>query len=1162
MIVPDEIWKILTKKVDSSKISEVVTAVEAEEKQNGKKIQIFELLVAETLNFYDYSFDWKATQSTKDKGIDVYGISKKETVVPFSNHTFRELSLGQVKHTKNSYGYDKFRTDIHKLKDGWKNVFNYQEYSLRQFLLVLASNSQKNIETLKKKMSIDNIDLGLLEDAFIANIDIIDGNLLIKSWKLNFNYYRNILKFVLTDEEISILETFINSIDFDWLNLSVDIENNNTKIYYVGEIFDIVITVVNDLSYLNSSLYFKWEPAEKTALELIYPLNAINPEKQGFRLEQTPSLYSSRQIKEFKFQFRGLHAGIFSAGKLLLCYDNGQVLKRIDLGVYELKCGITSKYLNEPIDSISYKKLKTIVQGQTKEILKIKSFLILGCGGIGKTTLIKELICIASANDFSCFSISQKNDTIHEKTIIFELFYRLAFPNIVLEDCKDKIISEIITKLNLSDYKEWENNLINYFNDKEDYSKEAVAECLSSLLITASTYQKLFIWITDCHWVSHSSFFILSRAIEILYKQNESIVNDIVFVFEGRNNESLRIGDELYRPIHWDDFISSENNECIILPHWEHRKAKEFLLNLFPTSLNQMSEKFIEKVLYYSDGIPMHIVQMMNLLLERECIKICDDGKISILKSYSEDIFSEDIIKVIEERIDYYENKYSLFTDILTIVAVLNDSINPRLNDWLVQKLNLNSQNKDIIKKSGFISDVEKIRTGISFQHEHYRTVFKNRLVSNESLIVDCIEYYRQIEDLKDIDYLNLIYLKNLFQIRDFKEILSECISLLNTTSSSKIRLSILKYIVSLPEQVYCEKMPKYLINFEICELILRDGDWDLGLLYLNKTLEEKKLTDIRNIEYLLMAYQEKANILADRLLFEEAVDVSNDGILLAQQAIANPTFYDHLDRLNLLKNKLQARLAVCIWFYGDYSKAKTIQLNCINDAKERGDKYSEYHVSYELETLNLHWEHTETIENLKAILDLIDRREIISLDSERTLIETQMIIGQLITACSEGNNEWLNEIRNSLTNLLVGYKIRPHIYEEFLCHTMKAVLDYYQNDLNNALFELTEALRVSTLSNMLNLEWKGYVNLAQFLYSIGDSRCISYAESAKNIIMDSLSHNTNVSETYKKMITPVTEILERILQISIPIFHSTNSHSCVDMLCVKVKEITFFIMN
>ena len=60
------------------------------------------------------------------------------------------------------------------------------------------------------------------------------------------------------------------------------------------------------------------------------------------------------------------------------------------------------------------------------------------------------------------------------------------------------------------------------------------------------------------------------------------------------------------------------------------------------------------------------------------------------------------------------------------------------------------------------------------------------------------------------------------------------------------------------------------------------------------------------------------------------------------------------------------------------------------------------------------------------------------------------MIIGQLITACSEGNNEWLNEIKNSLTNLLVGYKTRPHIYEEFLCHTMKAVLDYYQNDLKN----------------------------------------------------------------------------------------------------------------
>ena len=1161
MIIPDEIWNILTKSVKASMLKSESIAIDSKTSKEDRTVQVFELLVAETLNYYDDNSVWKVTQSTNDKGIDIYGVSKREVSVPFSEHRFRELSLGQVKHTKNSYGYKKFKTDIHNLKDGWKNCFSYQDFSLRQFLLVLASSSEENVDNLKSKMVADKIDNGLLDDAYVANIDIIDGNLLIKSWKLNFVYYKNILKHILSDAEISAIEDFINDIDSDWLDLSVDIAVNDTKQYYVGEIFNFNITVINSLSYLNSNLYFRWIPRKESAMELIYPLSAVNPEKQGFPIEKSPSL-RSKQIKEFNFEFRGLRAGTFNAGELVLCYGDGHELKRIDLGKVKFKCGIAAKHLNEPKHSIPYKNLKSIVQGQSLQRINIYSFLFLGCGGIGKTTLIKEIMYLASANDFSCISISQSKDMIHEKTIIIELFYKLAFPDIVMEERKDIIIPELIMRLNLKENKEWENNLINYFSNQEDYSQEAVAECLSSLLLDASDYQKLFIWIADCHWGSHSSFFILSRTIEILDAKNEYIANDIVFIFEGRDHESLRVENRLLPPVYWDKFISSENNEIIRLPHWDHKMAKEFLLNLFPASLNQMNEKFIERVLDHSDGVPMHIMQMMNLLLEKEYIGIRDDGKIQVLKAYNDRLFSDNIIEIIEERIDYYESKYPTYTDVLTIVAVINDSINPALNDWLVQSLNINCHNKDIIQKSGFISDVERIRSGIVFKHEHYKTAFKHRIVRNQGLINDCIEYYEKISNLSDIDKLNLIFLKNLLNIRELKKIYDCCLSLLNDTVSNSIKLSVLKFILELPEQVYCNTTPKYYINFEICELILRDGDWNSGLPYLDKVLEERNLADIHNVEYLLMAYQEKANILADRLQFEEAVNMSNDGIALAEQAIVTKSFHGHIDRLNQLKEKLQARLAVCKWFYGDYSAAKTIQQDCVGAAKKRGDKYSENHVLYELETLNLHWEQRQPVINMGAIIKLIDSREITSLDSERTLIEVQMIIGQTITACRENNKELINSIKSDLINLLIGYKTKPHIYEEFLCHTMKAILSFYQENMEDTLFELTEALRVSTLSNMLNLEWKGYVNLAQFLHFINDAGCASYADSAKGIILDALSHNKGAIEIYKSMMMPVTEILERILQKDIQDMHP--AHSCVneEMLCVKTKGITFFIMN
>ena len=109
MIIPDEIWNILTKSVKASMLKSESIAIDSKTSKEDRTVQVFELLVAETLNYYDDNSVWKVTQSTNDKGIDIYGVSKREVSVPFSEHRFRELSLGQVKHTK-------IATDIKNLR--------------------------------------------------------------------------------------------------------------------------------------------------------------------------------------------------------------------------------------------------------------------------------------------------------------------------------------------------------------------------------------------------------------------------------------------------------------------------------------------------------------------------------------------------------------------------------------------------------------------------------------------------------------------------------------------------------------------------------------------------------------------------------------------------------------------------------------------------------------------------------------------------------------------------------------------------------------------------------------------------------------------------------------------------------------------------------------
>lgn len=1161
-----DIWKILTRNVPVQKLGKTITTVLVDDNpdkstQKPPKVQIFELLVAETLNLYDNNILWEITRASKDGGVDLYGTSKKIIKTPFSNGFIKEISLGQVKHTKDSgYGIVQVKSDLYKLKSAWLCRRDVNNCTLRQFLFILATSNDKYINKLNNDIEQYPLNRDIVEFKDYANVTLLNGNTLMKSWKLNFSYFKDILKNAITNSELEDLEAFINNQREDWLDININVSSMNEATFLVGETFCIKFSVSNNFPFLDSRLYLKWRPHTDNTIQIMYPLNAADTRSKGVHIKKsTEVLYD--QEKEFSFVFRGTQVGRHSLGNIDLCYENNKVMASVALQEVHFLNGFLPNKLIEPTHIKEYDALSNFIKNNNAIDNNFKCFAIIGCGGLGKSTIINELVYTASGNGFSCIAVQHPKDKIHEREVITRLFDKLIFPDSSSIFRPERAVNALKDILRMNFEQVWSKYLLEYFSGKKQVSQKMIAECLATLIITISSDNRLLIWLSDLHWGEQEFFGIIDETLGILDRHQNLLENRVVIIFEGRDGETLRKNDLSYSPDNWLNFLENGFLNIINLPFWNKQMCEEFVKSQFSSTLNDNIKDFINKIIQSSNSVPMHIVQNINLMLENKILGFDCNHQLIILKSFNNELFSSDIITTIMNRIDYYEKKFKIYVELLVIAAKWNDNINPQMNDWIIDKLNLTESNKILIKQSGFLEDFHNSVNIIKFRHEHYLNAFNEYHIKNDSLIDECISFYSALPDLNDDDKLNIIELKRLYSIKDYDSIYNDAFNLLQETQADDIRLAAYKIIDQIQDNVPVVKIPKYEVYFEICELILRNGNWDDGLTYLNKVFDIKE-DCIENILCYLRSYQEYANIQADRLLFDDSIEKAELGIELADRCLNDKKYELHYNIISLLKEKLQARLAVCYWFSGDFNLAYKTQEACLQSATRRGDLYSSAHIAYEMSTLEFHWDYEKPATQMQEILLSFDDKPIPYLEHEKTLIETQLLIGEVLYAIK--NNNDVTPIISKTTELIDFYRLQPHIYEEYLCRTIRALCYFHMQNYDECLNDLVVALNKSTFSNMPNLEWKAYVNMAQFLHFKKDKNCIHYALKAVDLFSTAIELNKKTALTFKRMVASATDILENILHKELPriSFKDKRLDTTQSMLAANVNGITFFIMN
>lgn len=1145
-----DIWEdVLKKHVKSNLLKKASTVPQ---KDVPYDIQVFELLVAESLNRQDRHTNWKVTQASHDHGVDLVGTDIVPCRTPFSTAQYTLLSIGQVKRSKRSYKYEDLRTDIRKARGYWLNSDLFNGNSPKQFLFILSTEGKNGVSVLKKHLEQDlayNTDIQLKNDQ-LAHVQLIDAAYIIKSWKFDLHHYEEVLEDALSPEQLACFHKYVSDLDCSWLSVSVQAPKSGG----IGESVTFSLLIEPPVDDLSLVMFARWRSANSEGIQLLHPLKMLDPRSLG-------SLVRVRGQAEIQVTLRSMHPGLCDFGTIELYSQEQTLIASASLGPLNIYDGFCPVYFGLPNHAI-LEDLKRYVFDTTPSFTPIA---ISGCGGIGKSSLISEIMVTAAQKGYLCCDLMQPKDLLHARSMLYRLFAELIRPNIPQSTFLPDIPSQLQAYMGASYRLEWESDIKLFFcSSDQEVNPTSLAQCLVTLLLNVAQEGPVFLWMSNMHWASKETTDILRIAIDELGANQEMLEGRILWIFEGRCGEALSYDQQAYYPVDWERFLTNSLLRVHTLSIWNRDDSQDFLEQLFvePRNSRSLYDNYFKKLLDCTCGIPMQMLEMIRIHLEQNilCVDPACDYRLRIQNRPPDGMgWPDSLSNTIDRRIFFYRQKCSDLVDFYVILASLDDAVPDLLMDRLIKWLRTEHAGIDeVMFQSGFL-----VQNGnsYSFCHEYYQAAFKMQKLESKALLSVCLSYYRQLP-LKNIrDQYSEVKLKLLACNADLTQLRRDIIALLTGSIPKAIEQSLYRLLLQLPPLPEGHDISRCTALFMLCESYIQEGSWKASQDCLEQLLaapadnDEEVLTHIK-------AHQELSNILADRLLFERAIQVAEDGLELVEMHLelhSSEPVCQHYNELCVQREILLARLAVCHWFAGNLAQGLTFQRQCYDLAVSRGDEYSAGHVLYEIGTLVLHFDP----ETGNAIIENVLRKctEIPILNkSEKTLIETQLLMGKLCQAAKNKNYAAIKRIKLGCLRLLEADRITPHSYERFLCLTIRGICAFLMDhDIKKAQNSFFESLRCATESDMKNLEWKALFHIAQMCALDQDADSTVYAKAAKEQVENAIETNASLSGQLQKMFHPVLMQLDRMIACEDLCAQSADTET---MISVCSNGCLFVIMN
>jgi len=890
-----DIWKnLLLRPISEENI--ICDIIEKRNSEKKKQYQLFEILICETLSKLYPDFHWYITPMAKDKGVDFWAI-KNDRSLPYQTKNKPIVIYGQVKRVKNYFNKQKVIEATNKIIQAHNDSY-LQERNVYKIIHLVSSD---------KKLSIEfEITTGMV-NTFQYIVEVINAEEIFAIWALNKKYFLSLMPLGINEEDIQHLFAFLDKKNKIWTDV-IECHIESPDIIYLGDLSSYRLTIVN---HLNMPI-----PLEihihliDTTISLVAPQNILKNSIHGLSI----TLYNKYTVNiliKINEVIKNIPAfiSIHSA--------DGDEILHIDFPLTNISSNFKTLINMKPI----IEEYKTLCSAIIDDSDKLKFFSVVGEGGIGKSTLISEIIIWAINHNYSIFTIEHPCQEVSENNIIIELFEKLLDSteyNILLYENLNDLL-----KVKLSNHYNpiWNNTMNTFFKEKKIINVAQFFECIITLLIQLTDTCSVLLNFSNLHWSNAKLLDFLYKLIKNLQLNKEYFNKNLIILFEGRIFEAVKSDYSLKVAYEWFDFYNRSPIIPLKLEKWSDSLSKEYIESLFrKDGLDPIAQKdrlLITELIYtHCKGNPMHIKEAMIMLNAKKHIERVAYNSYVPMKTNCCNIYIPNLIDTIKLRVSYYKEQWPFLIDMLIILSCLKkvsylykfiNNIYNDCNDW-----------KGILIDSGFVNfDNDQIL----FLHENYKSAFSTFLLTQDKNADDVLQWYCSHKcELSLVEEIRVqLKKKEVNYIKIYQKIMQQ----LNKSSDQKEHYELLLIILSIYEYLPTDDVMKRYHLYKQLETAAKEmGSWKTALEY-NQKLKGLRLDSTDYMITCSHGRRNLANIYSFSMKWEQGIEEALNAISDLEKFMKNGNFnFDENFQLEWQRALLYNRLSIAYRFSGNHIEA------------------------------------------------------------------------------------------------------------------------------------------------------------------------------------------------------------------------------------------------
>jgi len=1077
------VWKhILLKNINR----EYLTALKTIPLQLKKgRFQVFEVLVAEALSLLDHDIQWIVTAVQGDGGIDFEGVVVARDI-PEWFVLPSQVILGQVKRRARGVNIKDIRDDLAKIS----NFYAQKKGSVLWAVIYIISTADfgKQFNYISKVSSEPWI-----RTIYGPNPPIVflDGKRFLSLLSSNSRGILSLLDKSFSEAELNLFESYLDRLSLGSSEMfNFEIKGNNEGI--TGLPLQKKLIVTSKIKIPSSlKLQIRWEPdhGESNIVQI------VNPDQLSSS-EGIVVAFNGKEKHQIDIQIRCFCQGRVSLGTIYVLNEKRMVLSKVPLGSANFYYQFVPPFFRSPNERILF-EAESIIKTSKTGMLVVMA--ITGVGGSGKSRLCEELLSIACKNNHQIFTISHANNKTSRGQLIRDIFFQLF--NTENSDLTfiDDMIAELKSHIKGFDTA-WEKSLRDYFeNNISVPSIDIIVKALLSAFLVRTEKKPMALHLKDMHWGDKDDFLILKQLIHNIKANQKYFSNGILFVFEGRNREALKIDEDYYSPIDWFSFLK---NDFIIektVAAWSKFNSEEFLSEIFDTSINRnaytdpkalpLHQELIDNLLFWANGNPMHLIEQLKLLLSMNVIKQFDNGLLYVREklptNYAVPVTTRDMIKY---RIEFYRNLYPECVEFIGFISRIERKIHGSLYTFLQKNLFEHNATDftELLRGMGFATLPTETEYYFEFSHENYYQAFLNERLSKDSTYPRiALKWYEKIPNHSKKQILEQVLITGCVGEINYDEIAVLVKKGLELHSEDHIDEKLLKQLIQLPNNILDKyQYAVYTIYFEIAEILIRIGSWKEALYFLEsvKQLKETNSYNRQFIGVFLQAKSEIANVRTDLQQPDIAIKEIDEALDYIQ-------FLEKKDGLNydVYKEDLWDKRCVALWFNGQITDAIKWQWKAYLTSKKRLDlRFSS--VLRQMGTMYLHRDPGFGIHLLERSLVLANAVPTVHFQMLQ-IIECQLLMGYLLQQCIEPhryNKIELSHLKERAVLVHHDCLERRSIYVASVCGLICGSITALLGEYDDAEYWFKMTISTAIEANLDDVLWKARLNLAQLYAAMG----------------------------------------------------------------------------